>query len=233
MTLLRRRPREVYRVYTEDEYLNGAGLEVGAELEVAAGDGWPAPVGPARKCGGERRLRRAAGVAMLAGAVGTVGGVVVMTGSRAHSGAGRRPGSLVASMRSSRVVRSPAVAGTSAPPWPAVASPGKATHSRVVRAGRRSAVGDTRPRGERHGGSDTRPPGRGRRGNRVGGGSAGAGAKRGGGVAVVVDYVPSSPSVGASATNAAAGGTTATDVSAGTAAPRAGAGKQAEFGFER
>jgi hypothetical protein len=140
MTLLRRRPREVYRVYSEDEYLNGAGLEVGAGMEVAAGDGWPAPVGPARKGGGERRLRRAAGVAMLAGAVGTVGGVVVMTGSRAHSGAGRRPGNLVASMRSPRVVRSPAVAGTSAPPWAAVASPGKATHSRVVRAGRRSAV---------------------------------------------------------------------------------------------
>ncbi len=30
MTLLRRRPREVYRVYYEDEYLNGAGLDLAA-----------------------------------------------------------------------------------------------------------------------------------------------------------------------------------------------------------
>src|SRR6202020_772394 len=79
---LRRRSREVYRVYAEEEYLNGAGLELATVEE------WPAVLEPEQACpvaaasarrpGHERRLRRAAGMAMLAGAVGAVGGVVAM-----------------------------------------------------------------------------------------------------------------------------------------------------------
>jgi hypothetical protein len=218
MTRLRRRPREVYRVYTEDEYLGGAGLEVATVGE------WPPAAEPARKGAGERRLRRAAGMAMLAGTVGAVGGLVVMTGSWAHRGAGRRPGSLVAATRSPRGARSPAVADSSAAPsWPVGAHRSLVTRSRVVLAGRRRAVADIRLRGERHGGSDAHLPKRVRRGNRVGARSAGPGVTRGGGVAVVVDYVPRS----------SAGEAPATSASAGAAAPRAAAGKQAEFGFER
>jgi hypothetical protein len=79
MTLLRRAPREVYRVYSEAEFFDGA-----AGVEVFA---------PATATGaGERRLRRLAGAAMLAGAVGTMGGAVVLTGSRPTRGSGRRAG---------------------------------------------------------------------------------------------------------------------------------------------
>ncbi|HEY3959346.1 MAG TPA: hypothetical protein VGL68_02435 [Solirubrobacteraceae bacterium] len=76
MTLLRRAPREVYRVYGEAEFFEGA---AGMELFT-----------PATSSGaGERRLRRLAGAAMLAGAVGTMGGAVVLAGSRPARGSGR------------------------------------------------------------------------------------------------------------------------------------------------
>ena len=100
MTLLRRPPREVYRVYTEEEYLNGAGLEPA----VALAEVWP--VAAARIAAHARRLHRVVGMALLAGAVGTVGGVVAANNPWAHRGVGRRPGSLVAEARSPRVVRS-------------------------------------------------------------------------------------------------------------------------------
>jgi hypothetical protein len=128
MTFLHRRPREVYRVYSEEEYLDGAGSElssIGDESSLGESPpaAWPLaepPLGgpsfgelplPVETVGrgvrGERRLRRMAGVAMLAGVVGAVGGVVILNLARAH-GTGTR-GSLVASTRSSRAVRSPAV----------------------------------------------------------------------------------------------------------------------------
>ena len=124
--LLRRRPREVYRVYSEDEYLNGAGLD-GAHRELAAPAAargltaayaedesrWTAPRSSWRpstgsQARGERRLRRVAGVAMLAGAVGTVGGVVVLNSASGTHGRRRGPGSWSAAARS-RVARSPVV----------------------------------------------------------------------------------------------------------------------------
>jgi len=133
MTLLRRRPREVYRVYSEEEYLNGAGSDIataGGEWslgesplgEIPLGEPpfgeFPLPVETVgHRAGGEhrphrmveeRRLRRMAGVAMLAAAMGTVGGVVVLNVARAHGGAGAQ-GSLLAATHSSRVARSPAV----------------------------------------------------------------------------------------------------------------------------
>ena len=103
--LLRRRPREVYRVYSEEEYLNGAGSGLAGIGEWPVTE-WPLveaphdepPVGeaplsvePARQgAGGEHRLHRITGVAMLAGAMGTVGGVVFLNVARAHGGAGAR-----------------------------------------------------------------------------------------------------------------------------------------------
>lgn len=73
-----RRSREIYRVYSQDEFLDGAaqGFLDGVERRHARGDGSSAAHG------GERRLRRLAGAAMLAGAVGAVGSVVAMHGPR-------------------------------------------------------------------------------------------------------------------------------------------------------
>jgi hypothetical protein len=72
VTRPRRRPRTVYRVYGEEEYLAGA---------VALADCAP----PADECTRGRRLRRLAGAAALTGAVGTVGGAVGLTALRAHA----------------------------------------------------------------------------------------------------------------------------------------------------
>ena len=49
MTLLRRRPREVYRVYSEDEYLDGAGSELRDRGRVAGGRRLDAVPEPARQ----------------------------------------------------------------------------------------------------------------------------------------------------------------------------------------
>ncbi|HEY5343568.1 MAG TPA: hypothetical protein VIJ66_07900, partial [Solirubrobacteraceae bacterium] len=83
MRRLRRRPREVYRVYSEEEYLDGAGSELIGEIGEAAGHG-----------DGQRRLQRAAGIAMLAGAVGVVSCLVVLNIVRQGGGGAR--GSVVA-----------------------------------------------------------------------------------------------------------------------------------------
>jgi hypothetical protein len=64
MTSWRRRPRELYRVYGEEEFLGGAVGEERFELL------------PARSS--ERPLCRLAGAAMLAGTVGTVGAVIAV-----------------------------------------------------------------------------------------------------------------------------------------------------------
>jgi hypothetical protein len=68
MFVFRRTPRAVYRVYSEEAYLAGAN----------ALDEWP--VSPSRDAPGGRRLRRLSGAAALTGAVGTVGGVIVIVG---------------------------------------------------------------------------------------------------------------------------------------------------------
>jgi hypothetical protein len=99
--VLGRTPRSVYRVYTQEEFAN-AGMVTDWDVS---------PVrGPAR----ERRFRRLAGMAALAGAVGTVGGAILLasTGSRSA-------GVPIAAANSPRVgaERSPAPAGQ---PDPAV-----------------------------------------------------------------------------------------------------------------
>jgi hypothetical protein len=142
MTLLRRRPREVYRVFTEEEYLNGA------ELEFGTGSERPATVEPVRRSSDTPRLRRVAGVTMLVGAIGAVGGVVALNSAWAHRSTERRTGHLVASMRSRVADSSAPVVTTSSMPGsrPAVVSSLDQTRARVSVAGRRVAG----HRGSRH-----------------------------------------------------------------------------------
>lgn len=73
MTRLRRRPRAVYRICSEDEYLAGAD-------PFADGD---APAAGEAKHG--RTLQRFAGAAAITGAVGAVGGVVGLVGLHGRS----------------------------------------------------------------------------------------------------------------------------------------------------
>jgi hypothetical protein len=104
--LPRRAPREVYRVYAEEDFLADAdqGGLAGAE-EVAFGDGDlvggpepplpPADPGPVRSIGAEsgkaaRRLRRAAGAATLTGAAGALVVLFAVNGLLPPRGAGRR-----------------------------------------------------------------------------------------------------------------------------------------------
>jgi hypothetical protein len=156
MMLLRRRPREVYRVYSEEEYLNGAGSELASIDEWQLGE---TPVGESplsietgrQGAGVAHRLHRMVGVAMLAAAMGTVGGVVFLNVAQAHSGAGAR-GSLLAATHSSRVARSPAIndaqpqVGSSRP---AAVHSGKTTpRSRVVHV--RRSLGGPIPRRSNH-----------------------------------------------------------------------------------
>jgi hypothetical protein len=78
MTLLRRAPREVYRVYAEDEFFaSQAADETFAESSPGA----------------DRRLLRLAGGAMLLAAVGAVAGLVAITSLSSAPRVGRRRGS--------------------------------------------------------------------------------------------------------------------------------------------
>ena len=78
MRSLRRGRREVYRVYEEEEYLAGADDEMGfgARASVAS----------------EGRARRVAGAAMLFGAVGAVGGLIVVSALSPSRGSRSRVG---------------------------------------------------------------------------------------------------------------------------------------------
>jgi hypothetical protein len=239
-------------VYSEEEYLNGAGLELATaddwsmEVEpapesaderpvaVEPGSGsardWPAEAEPAgewameggsaetglsdaptdeysyggfvqpenvqpeKKDVRERRLRRMAGVAVLAGAVGAVGGVVAANSSRAHRGAGRRSGSLVAATRSSSVVPSPVLAGSrAASSGPAVTPPARTTRSHrshVARIRRRYTVASIHLRAGRsytHPLTDTHPTENVRRESGAGPTPAGVGVQGSGSVAIAVD----------------------------------------------
>jgi hypothetical protein len=82
MTLLRRAPREVYRVYDEAEFL------------ACADHGEPFQAVAAR---GERRLQRVAGATMLLAVTGAVGGLVAITSLSSTAGGARRSGGLLAS----------------------------------------------------------------------------------------------------------------------------------------
>jgi hypothetical protein len=77
MTLLRRAPREVYRVYDEEEFFARADRD-----ECFGSTG----------ASGEPRLRRVAGVTVLLAAAGAVGGLIAITSLSAATGARRRVG---------------------------------------------------------------------------------------------------------------------------------------------
>lgn len=78
MTLLRRAPREVYRVYAEDDFFASPAIDEGFRV---AGSGT------------ERRLLRLLGGAMLLAVVGAVGALIAITSASPASRAGRRLGS--------------------------------------------------------------------------------------------------------------------------------------------
>ncbi len=153
MTLLRRAPREIYRVYSEEEYLDGAGtgLPIAAEWQV---DGSSPVPEPARQVVTGHRLRRAAGVAMLAGAVGAVGGLVCLNLARAHGGVAGR-GSLVAATHPARVAGSAPAADDARPraelSRPVIVRPVETARSSVAQFSRSSAGGSVSRR------SDPRP----------------------------------------------------------------------------
>jgi hypothetical protein len=84
ITLPRGAPREVYRVYTEDDYLAG----VDGPLETAA-----------VTAEAEHTLRRVAGAAMLVGAFAAVGGVLAFNGLSPSAGTARRLGASVRGAR--------------------------------------------------------------------------------------------------------------------------------------
>jgi hypothetical protein len=89
MTLLRRAPREVYRVYGEEEFFARVGHDVG--FETAA---------PAHASGGVR-LQRIAGAGMLLAATGAVGGLIAVGALSSTAAPRRRVGaSLLAGARS-------------------------------------------------------------------------------------------------------------------------------------
>jgi hypothetical protein len=200
MTLLRRRPREVYRVYSEEEYLDGAGSGLagvaewhagepeltelgsagewqagepelgsagewqGGEPELTLGDDWQLgdsslPVeelgvrhaewdvsGHAGQGFADHRLRRAAGVAMLAGALGAVGGLVCLNLARAHGGSRAGRESLVAATHPARAAAGSAPAAGDARPRvqssrPVIVRPVETVGSRVAAQSRRSRAG--------------------------------------------------------------------------------------------
>jgi hypothetical protein len=95
MTLLQRAPREVYRVFDEDEFH----ARVAHEPRIA-------PAAPVDRAA--RRLRRIAGTTMLLAAAGTVGGLLAMASVFSAAGTRRRTGvRLFASTASSGVRPSP------------------------------------------------------------------------------------------------------------------------------
>jgi hypothetical protein len=91
MTLLRRAPREVYRVYDEEEFFAGAGREQRPEVVTSVG--------------GERRLHRVAGATMLLAITGAVGGLVAITSLSSAGSDGIRRGTAQNPDRRARRVR--------------------------------------------------------------------------------------------------------------------------------
>jgi hypothetical protein len=214
-------------VYTEEEYLNDTGPDLATIAESPAAQ-------PLSRGAGECRRHRVAGVAMLVGAVGIVGGVVAVNTLRTHGTAtGRGHGSLLAATRS-RADRGS--------PRPLATGPSALARSRVAlvdRARDRTSSAHPKPNpsaaprvrrrvgGSRHARPAIRPAG-------------GAGARRGAGP-VIVDDSPGSRS-GPSTTAgvpAEGSGTTSPTVESAAAVSSADAATVhpgpvggAEFGFE-
>jgi hypothetical protein len=137
MALLTRRPRCVYEVYTEEEYLAGADLATDREAslgessarEVSLGEASYLDLSLPREPAHKRGLRRLAGAAALTGAVGAVGTVLGLAllraeptsrdttlaqspGPQRHVHAGRMPG---ATWTASTHAKARSLAHTAAP----------------------------------------------------------------------------------------------------------------------
>ncbi len=91
MSLLRREPREVYRVYDEGEFLAGSDRESGtpaAQPREAARQVQSSGLGSRYRAA---NLRRVAAATLLAGAVGGLCGLIALSSLRPASRTGRRP----------------------------------------------------------------------------------------------------------------------------------------------
>jgi len=179
MRLPRRAPREVYRVYAEEEFLAGAEEELldgAAQGTVADRDQVDEPVMPRPRADAAlrrstdgvsgqagRRLRRAAGAAMLLGAIGAFAVLLAVNGllsarvtTRRFAQAGpTAAGPAVGSRRSSG---GPAGTGASQLPIPR-AGASSPQHRRFRHAGDAASTGPGQGARPRRGGS-TRPRGR-------------------------------------------------------------------------
>jgi hypothetical protein len=227
----------VYRVYSEEEYLNDAGPDL-----ATIGECSPAAVQPVSRGTGERRRHRVAGVAMLVGAVGMVGGVVAVNALRTHGTAvGAGHGSLLAATRS-RV--------DTGSPRPLAARPSALARSRVAVAERGRDTSSAHPKAKPKPKPKANLAAALRVRRRVGGSrhvrpairpAGGGGVRRGAGTVIVVDDSPGSrsgPSTPAGGP-AEGSGTTSPTVesaaavsSADAATVHPGPGGGAEFGFE-
>jgi hypothetical protein len=121
MMLLRRAPREVYRVYGEEEFFATA-----ADARSEPTDG-----------AGEHRLQRVAGATVLLAAAGAVGGLIAITSLSTAAGARRRAGAdLLVGVRLSGHARA-----ERSRVWREPASPDGADRPGVIarRGGQRSA----------------------------------------------------------------------------------------------
>jgi hypothetical protein len=125
MTPLRRPPRQVYRVYSEAEFLAAADWSGEAVTEEWTLDGaaeqpesstWGRVAGVAVRGANQGAWRRAAGLAALTGAVAAVAGVVVLSASRSTGRRGTL--GLSADSRSPRSAASPAPAALPASSQP-------------------------------------------------------------------------------------------------------------------
>jgi hypothetical protein len=133
MTLLQRTPREVYRVFDEDEFLvRGAPEHHSASPP---------------QLGAQRRLRRIAGTTVLVAATGAVGGLLALAGMFSVSGNRRRAGARrFAATASSGALRSASshVAAAGAPRGLTVSGgsryAGAGQRSKRVRVSRRPRV---------------------------------------------------------------------------------------------
>ena len=122
MSLLQRAPREVYRVFDEDEFLARGAAQLGNS--------------PATPQAAERRLRRIAGTTVLVAAAGALGGLLTVTGMFSVPGARRRAG---ARQPASNVLpTSSSLAATVAARHLAV--PERSRHARVAERFKRVAV---------------------------------------------------------------------------------------------
>jgi hypothetical protein len=135
MTLLRRAPREVYRVYDEEEFLARTDCEVAFEAVAASG---------------ERRMKRVLGATTLVAITGVVGGLAVFTSPRVAAGGSRRSRGLLAAASALANVRTARSQMWRAPvKTPVVVRRSNPVEAKRLPPGRLATRGQPARRGER------------------------------------------------------------------------------------